>query len=82
MPIQTELRSTLRKPLLFFVTLIVLNGVIMIAISVDHFLHVQPYWRSVIYSNRWIWSVLINSQLIVGWFIYLQIRRRTASQQR
>jgi hypothetical protein len=65
------------KPALIFGALIVLFAAFSIGVNHWSFGHGQPYWAKNIQAS----NLCINSALAIGWYAYVQLRRRKASRQ-
>jgi hypothetical protein len=77
MPDSAEFKSSLIKPALVFAALILLFAAFSIGVNHWSFAHGQPHWaKNLLASNFY-----VNIALVVGWFAYVQMRRRKASGQ-
>jgi hypothetical protein len=72
-----EFKLTLIKPMVLFIGLTALVAFIAIRVNHWHFAHGRPHWADDI--GRY--NYLADMALLVGWFAYVQFRRRKSLRQ-
>jgi hypothetical protein len=72
-----EFKLSLIKPWLLFIGLAALVAFTAIRVNHWHFAHGRPLWAEMIMR----YNYLVNMALIVGWFAYVQFRRRKSLKQ-